>query len=586
MAGVGTTAVTRDVEEKPAGDGVDGNGDGTSAPPELARSFLAWGVGSYLVTTLVIVGISWLVTGRELVFVVDDPAIHLSVAENLVHHGTWGVEPGHFQSASSSPLWTLLLAAWIAVVPGPDVLALLALNVAAGAGVVAVFAAVQRVLWPSRSRALDAVAVAVLVNVILFLPGLAMTGMEHTLHMALVLGAVVLFHRTVLGRPVPGPRWMCHVVLALATLARFETAFVAAGIALALLATQPGVSPGGVRWLTWARVRGPALAVAAAVVPLAGFALFNSAMGQGLLPNSVTAKTAVSGEGTASGILTGFLARFGQDALVAALAGVMAVALIMAGRRLASWSFPAIVLIVTVVLHAMLARIGWYERYQAYLIAIGLYAVLCLMAEVLPHASLPPARTFVVPALVAVMLMFSGNKPSGVINAPRNADETYDQRYQAARFLARYYEGEPVATGELGYISLLHDGPITDLFGLGDYEVLQAWNSAGGRPDAEFFADLAERRGFEVVVVYAITLFDEVPEEWIAVGSWDAGRKLTTAPDRRMDLYATTPEAVRPLREHLIEFADELPAGVETEFNELAEFRADELALGEPADGG
>jgi hypothetical protein len=61
---------------------------------------------------------------------------------------------------------------------------------------------------------------------------------------------------------------------------------------------------------------------------------------------------------------------------------------------------------------------------------------------------------------------------------------------------------------------------------------------------------------------------------------------ISTAPGPEFEFYATTPEAVGPLRDHLIEFAEQLPDGVDTELNELAGLRADELAqAGSAGDG-
>src|SRR4051812_21679740 len=68
--------------------------------------FFRWGAGIYLVSLAGLVAACLRRTGGHLVYSLDDPAIHLTVATNLVDHGTWGVVPGHFESASSSPLWT------------------------------------------------------------------------------------------------------------------------------------------------------------------------------------------------------------------------------------------------------------------------------------------------------------------------------------------------------------------------------------------------------------------------------------------------------------------------------------------------
>ena len=137
----------------------------------------------------------------------------------------------------------------------------------------------------------------------------------------------------------------------------------------------------------------------------------------------------------------------------------------------------------TVPLHLLFAQFGWYERYQAYLIALGVYVALGLLADLrspdqvgvsvigppADGASRPWMRWWVVPTLVCLLVAFSGNKPSGVVHAAAGwtRPTTSATRWRVPRALLRR---EPVATGELGYVSLFHEGPVTDIFGLGDRE--------------------------------------------------------------------------------------------------------------------
>ena len=577
MSGEGAVLATRDA-------GADENGDAPaeSPAPSGTRSFFAVGAGAYLVTVAVMVGVGLSVTGGHLVYVIDDPAIHLSVAQRLAENGTWGIEPGHFESASSSPLWTVLLAAWIKLVPGPMALAPLVLNVASALVTLAVLAANQTVLRPARDRPWDVAAVAALGSVLLFLPGLAFTGMEHTLHVALVLPAVVLLHRQVTGHPATGrwgAPWLPYLLLALATLARFETAFVAAAMALWFLTTPGAGDPGrDSKLLSVDRLRRPVTVLAASGVPLLGFGLFNLVMGGGLLPNSVLAKANLD-SGDERTLFEAVLYRFIGDPLVSGLTGLLLAALIVVGRR-RSWGFPAFVTVISVALHMTFARIGWYDRYQTYLIVLGAYAALCLAADTLPSGAATRAAgsvrasglgrsPVVVPALVLMALLFSGNKGMATFNSFDAIGETYEQRYQVARFLERYYDGQPIATSELGYISLAHDGPITDIYGLGDYEVLRAWNDNNGRPPEEFWERLADERGFEVVAVYPTTLWDDTPEDWVLVGTWEANQLISTAPAPDFQFYATSPEAAARLLANLEDYDDELPDRVTSVLNRL-----------------
>jgi hypothetical protein len=562
---------------QPRGEPVDTGDAGDARDARRGRrsdragsGFVLWGAGTYLLAVGTIAALSLRRTGGRWVYALDDAGIHLSVAKSLADHGTWGVVPGHFESASSSPLWTVLLAGWIKVAPGAMNVAPFVLNVIAALAVIALIGTNQRALRPSLRRPLDVLAVAALVVVVLYLPALTMIGMEHTLHIALILASVILFHRQFVGERDRGPGWLPYVLLAVATLVRFESAFVAAGLAAALLWLPTGPTDG----LRLRRRLRPAVLVGlAAALPLAGFSLFNHLMGQGLLPNSVLAKTRSTGDGAGRDAFDAF-GRLTVDPVLAVLTAAVLVLLVLGWSQLVRSRFLAIVVLVTVGLHVVFARVGWFERYQAYLVALGVYLVLEVLAEGLAVPGLGVSRTRATCGVVAVLLLFSGTKAAKTLRTPEGVEDTYGQRYQAAVFLERYYAGQPVATGELGYISLLHEGPITDIFGLGDYEVLVARRAADGIPDHRYWDDLTQRRGFRVAAVYPTSLFMEVPESWILVGEWTMDRQPLTAIADTFQFWATTSDEVAPLEAHLREFESDLPGGVDLDINANAGLQA------------
>lgn len=556
-------------------------GEPSAARP--TRPFLRWGLATYLVTTAVMVTAILVWLDGQLVYVLDDPGIHLSMADTLVHDRTWGVASGEFQSASSSPLWTALLAATL-VLAGPAAEWMpLVLNVAAGVAAVWVLSRAPAALSPDRRR-LDALATVVLVAVVLFLPGLAVVGMEHTLHVALVLAAVLVGDRWVNGDARTRP-WVLFVVVGAATLTRFETAFVALGLAAALLLTLPTSTGRTDGTITSVPDTGPdprarrfvaAGALAAAGLPIIAFGLVNKVLGGSWLPNSVLAKGQLTADESDSAFgPVDSIGRLTQDPLLAALFGLAVAYLVLRGVR-GRAAAPAVVLVVATPLHAMLADVGWYERYQAYLLAVGVYFLLAAIAEV------PTALRRRCLAVVCVLgILFGTVKISMLVRAPQGADDMYRQQYQAGLFLDRYYDGEPVATDQLGYISYFHDGPITDFAGLGDHEVLEA--SQGVRY-SELWGDLAAERGFRVVVLYDVVAAFKVPDGWVQVAEWKIdGEPLTGVSDELL-FFATRTDEIEPLQAHLRAFEADLPSRTHLVLNENAALQG--MSIDAQADDG
>ena len=116
-------------------------------------------------------------TGGTLMYPLDDTFIHLTIAKNLALHGNWGITSGEFQSASSSLLYTLLLAILIKIFT-VQVWIPLVVNILAGIILIIV-------IWKQLQK--ENVGpfgqLIILLAVIFFtpLPILVISGMEHTL---------------------------------------------------------------------------------------------------------------------------------------------------------------------------------------------------------------------------------------------------------------------------------------------------------------------------------------------------------------------------------------------------------------------
>jgi hypothetical protein len=527
--------------------------------PRFRRRCFVVTLSVSLGVTVALLARALMYTHGHLVYVIDDPGIHLAMARNLVDHGTWGVSPGVFEPASSAPGWTLILAGFTAVMGSSVQVVPLLLNLAAGIWILWIFATRQHVI-ELRRGAWGSWSVALLLPVFgLFLPALALLGMEHTLQTALTLAVLVLLLDLVDGSISRRGEVGLFLLLFAAGCLRLETVFVGVGCAAAVLvATQRRVG-GHDRADAWPWRRRIPIAGSLVVVAAAPFALngvIDRAFGRGFLPNSIVLKTALRG----SGLLPSwddFLKKLNQDALlgVLVLAAIIYLVFVAAGSRGRNAAF-AIAFVVTAVLHVAFADIGWWERYQAYLIAAGLLLVLLVLQETV-GGRWREAALF---SLSIAIVLFSVSRLALLGSVPEAMSNTYRQQYQVGRFLEASYPGQPVAIQDLGYAAFLHDGPVLDLYGLGSHDVLDRLR--GRDLDTADLRALTQDHHVNVIAVPAAAYGLRLPPEWIPVEQWDLGQSQVSTGYPSITFFAPDRRRADVLERHLDEFHAQLPAGV------------------------
>lgn len=516
-----------------------------------------------LATVLFVAVVVWLLAGLtaacdgRFVYVLDDPYIHMAMGRNLAEHGVWGVTGDGFTSSSSSPLWTLLLGIVFSFGGARDGWPL-ALNVLCGVLALVVAARALRDLAP---RASAGATLAVLVGVMVLTPlgPLAFTGQEHLLHAALSL-AFALEASRVLDDGSRGVGRLVALAVPLVAV-RYEGLFLVAVAALLL------------------RVRGRAGAwgvAAAALVPVAAYATVSLAHGWFALPNPILLKgnladvsrvrTLVSGllggdlaaaapEGVAQAALD--LARAcgltALEKLVATPALLMLVigAVVLGARR------PFLLLFVgACLLHMQFARTGWFHRYEAYLVAMGVVAVGAALAEVSP--AWRPRRVLLAIALVTPLAQRAA---VAVYQVPRAAANVFQQQVQMAEVLAAHYPGACVAVNDVGAVNWFARITCVDFFGLADLEVCRLrMDLAWGR---EAIERVARERGVRVAVLYD-RWFDRestggLPDGWQRVARWRIAGNVVNGEDT-VSWYAVDPGERTGLVQALR--AKRLPRGV------------------------
>ncbi len=455
----------------------------------------------------------------HLVYSLDDAYIHMAMAKNLARHGVWGVNASGFASASSSLLWTALLAGCY-LLAGVNGWAPFALNFLSCMAVLFIADLYWR-RWGAAAwlRALGGVAIVLCVPLAL----LPLMGMEHSLHLLLSLwfaGAAA----DLLLAPDPAARngrLALPLLAALLAASRYEGLFLV-GIAALLLACR--------------RMFGRALAtVAAAVLPLAGFSVL-SLLSRGLaLPNPVLLKAA----GPRLSILRTLL-RFAdrrdrlaweQNPYFVALLGLAVLLALAALFFLKRWREPGFILpcflaaMIVLHFHYGFSPAFWVYRYSAYLVAFAVFALV---------ASLPAARKLALPwravatgavlAALAWVTLANDEWREGIFphREVARVRRNFLEHVGAACFIRAACPRGPVAVNDIGAVCFFADAEILDLYGLGNVEPLRFRSEPRDRERADLDA-WVRARGARLAVIQLgwSDMMARLPRTWTEVGELD-----------------------------------------------------------------
>ena len=500
-----------------------------------------------------------------LVYALDDAYIHMAMARNIAQEGIHGVSRHAFSASSSSPLWTLLLALFFALMGVRDWIPM-ALN--------ASFASLALALCHRHlaRKGCSPWKNLVVLLALVFLSPLApmvVTGMEHSLHILLSIALALRVLRHLEGDV--GWRGLIALVALNATV-RYEGLFLVAAVCAVLVLRG--------------RMRLSLALAVSALTPILLYGLYMTSQGWFFLPASVLLKGAM-GSGAES--LQGWIAIL-ASALKQALKRVLenghiyasllalAAAYWIGSRRRrrvprGSWE-PEQMLIAIVfaafLLHLYLAQVGWFYRYESYLIALSVAAVGLSAVRTKADADQDAAHDSgsrqaqaLVAALTASALLaapLARRGLSALRQAPVAMTNIYHQQIQTARLLGNSYSGRSVAVNDLGAVSYLTDLEVVDIVGLGTLEVASL--RLGGDYRRERLQELVRRRGVIAAAVYEGWLPGGPPDGWIKVGAWTIPENVVCASDTVV-FFASGAEEAQELRRRLL--GHRLPKGVESE---------------------
>jgi hypothetical protein len=434
----------------------------------------------------------------RLIFTLDDPYIHLAVADHI-RSGGYGVNASEVSSPSSSIIWPYLLAVTETLhlgAFGP----LLINAVAAVATVVAFLRILQtaELLDPARAKPLlfFVALLAIFSSSAIALP---LTGMEHSLHVWATVATFGGLTEAARGR---SPTPMHFVALVMLPLIRFEGAAfaIAAVMGFALLGQR----------------RFAAAAAAVTLCALATYFARMASLGLPLLPSSVLLKSRIvensyEGTGVFASILHNLGASFDDPTgFRLMLLGVALACAMVVLRSDRSALIVCATVLAAIGAHLGFGQYGWFYRYEVYIVALAVLTLFWAVARMRALLSVPQWTAATVIS-VGLAGLASVSYASAALETPFASRGVYEQHYQLGRFAQQLY-GRPIAVNDLGLVAWRNSNFVLDLWGLGSERVRKA--KRAGRYGPDEMAALADEYHVGVAMIYDSWFAQGVPASW------------------------------------------------------------------------
>ncbi|HTJ51151.1 MAG TPA: hypothetical protein VL443_16940 [Cyclobacteriaceae bacterium] len=505
---------------------------------------------------IILLSISLKMSGGNLSYSLDDTFIHMAIAKHLVVNGVWGVTPYEFSSSSSSPLYTLLLAASFYCF-GPNMLAPLILNILLSTFLLFL---IEDLLVKQNLSFGEKVLSLMAFVFFMPLPILTVMGMEHVLHTLMSIWFAYLATKILSKETVDRTSYIKLLLVAiLLTSSRYEGLFIIIPVCVLFFFRK--------KFLTGL------LLGFAAILPLMIYGIISLKAGSYWLPNSVLLKgqevSFLSFDGIRNLyerpllILSQAPWLFSISIFVFTLGVIRHYAL-----KLSIWNTGQLMILIfltAVLFHLEFARVGWAYRYEAYLMALGILVLAMHSKETLAviYERLNLQQRLVAGSLIMIMTIpIAARGAVSLIKSPVASKNIYEQQFQMGRFLKIHYNRQSVLAADIGAINFLADLACLDFIGLGSIEIAKARRE--GRFDQAFVKNIVDQKGIRIAVVYDYE-FIQNQSGWKKVAEWKISDNKVAASDN-VSFYAIHENEVEPLLSNLRSFERELPPTVKVSY--------------------
>ncbi|RKX91526.1 MAG: hypothetical protein DRP84_11495 [Spirochaetes bacterium] len=503
---------------------------------------------AFLLTLILIEFITIMILNDGLfVFTLDDPYVHLALAENI-KKGHYGINMGEFSSPSSSVLWPFILAPF-----SSSPYSAFLLNVISAIASVIVLVKILNLsiqIKDDHARNIFFSVITILFILATNIVGLIFTGMEHSLQVLVVL---IIAYGLLIEIEEGKIEWWLLAAIIIAPLIRYECMAISLTAIFYLLMNR--------------RFKPAGIALFFILVFLGGFSIFLMTLGLDLFPGSVIVKSSVV---QSRGAIVTFISNLKfslsyRQSVILSFGALMLLLYALWGNKIKRRQL-ATVTIFAVFLHFIAGSYGWFHRYEIYILAFELVVILYLFLPLISDRFFNSNKlTFNLLSAIAfasvVAVFIGGPYVISLFMIPVASNNIYEQQYQMHRFVVEYYK-KPVAVNDLGYVSYKNSNYVLDLWGVGTPKALKARLNSD---KANWMQVLTDKANVKLVMIYD-EWFNDIPDKWIKIGELHLGKRKITPAHSSVAFYVTNKDSYPEILRKLVLFSKTLPVGVQFKF--------------------
>lgn len=493
-------------------------------------------------------------------YVLDDPYIHLAMAKNAAYYGILGITKFGFTSSTSSPAWSLLLTDCIKIFGNFSYIPLLMSSFFAIVSLL-VFNIVLRNDFNNKYILILLTSLAALAAP---LPALIFTGLEHTAH---IVFAMLLLWTSTLYLSNPDKKqsiykWVC-LLAAVSTAFRYESAFMVFAVGVLLVLDR--------RYF-----RAVFLWISGAIAPIV-FGFYSMSKGWFFLPNSLALKGNTDIFSSLSGfvnkIFYNWFKQLGENPHLMVLVFISALILFLMRNKTNSKAFIInLIYLASAILHLQLAQTGWFYRYEAYLVFLGIFSIsasindlketnlyISLSEYFESYNRIQKSAVIFFIILFCSPLIHRGFESAGRIK--QASSNIYNQQYTYSQFINKYYSGATLVLNDIGAANYYNNIKTVDLWGLASIETARM--KKNGSYTTQSFAKLFEKTNPDIAIIYQDWFLGEtqLPANWIKSGEWKITNNIVCG-ESTVSFFAPNIEKARKLETNLNEFASQMPKAI------------------------